>query len=1011
MANSRIILNNVLHGKSVTPSGAASVTNSDPNDIYTAGASSIVIAANESMQAVVIHRTTRTGTWNASVSMGGRTLSLAGASGTDTLVGVLPGVSSVSNITIASLNGQKIDMVVGGTFWSPDVNFTLGSRTGLNLNNQFQSSESGVLYARHVPFQRFVSANWNHLTFSEASEFYDGVFNAMQNESVTFVDLYPSESQQERSRLLGWIREASGPTRAPRGEMSAGLNILEATPLAEAISTVTLPVAVTTDTDEIFIRGTTTPATPSGGTSNENNLPTGWSRTNPGATETQNVYRSQRRRTYRNGIFSTAGAWGAPEKVADATGVIDDTPPAYVNSAMSTDGHYLTVTYNEALDTDHIPEQDDFDILEDSTRKNGGTHPNPTGTSVYRIVGATMEHYFTTAIGNSSTVTIQYTNPGDTTALQDAAGNEVASYGPNNVTQPTLLPVAAAPSVTITAVAAGTEGTEVVLGATLGNDGTFDGAVEYVWQVSGGTLDSSTSATPTWTRPQVNAGTDFDIDLQITVNGTGTNARNGTSDTADAPQISATVNDTGDTTAPTFVSAAMDSTGNYLTVTYSEALDTAHIPEREDFSVLANGGRKGGAEHPSPTGTSAFRLDGATMEHYYSTAIPADQTVTIQYTNPGDASALQDAAGNEVASYGPNNVTQPTQLPVAAAPTVTISAVAAGDEETTVVLGATLGNDGTYDGAVTYAWTVSGGTLNDATSATPTWTRPAVNANTDFDIDLQITVNGTGTNARNGTSDTADAPQVNATVNNVVVLAAPGTPTSLADTATTANSVTWEWSAPSTGGAVATYEYRTALSSGTFSGAWTTVGTDTSVTVSSLTTNTEYKIQVRARNATGVSATPAEDTATPTAARATNSQTISLLASDWSEFGYVARNAGFRRWNLASPVAIDNALKEDPTDNRVFADLLIYGDGDILLRIYTASNNNTAGDLSTFFETQGGLDFTISGATYSFECSDAPDTSAPYRWTFDNFADVNSLQDAMTSGATSATLVIRDGPG
>ena len=84
-------------------------------------------------------------------------------------------------------------------------------------------------------------------------------------------------------------------------------------------------------------------------------------------------------------------------------------------------------------------------------------------------------------------------------------------------------------------------------------------------------------------------------------------------------------------------------------------------------------------------------------------------------------------------------------LPDAVAPGVEINAVADGGEGTTVQLAATI-TDGTYD-ELDYAWTVSGGTLDDDASATPTWTRPDVSADTDYDIDLTVTARGTGTNA------------------------------------------------------------------------------------------------------------------------------------------------------------------------------------------------------------------------------------------------------------------------
>ena len=86
---------------------------------------------------------------------------------------------------------------------------------------------------------------------------------------------------------------------------------------ASSTASATTADVVTTDTDSIYIRGTTAPGTPTGGTSGETHLPSGWSRANPGATVTQNVYRSQRTRTYTNGVFTSASAWGAVAKVAD----------------------------------------------------------------------------------------------------------------------------------------------------------------------------------------------------------------------------------------------------------------------------------------------------------------------------------------------------------------------------------------------------------------------------------------------------------------------------------------------------------------------------------------------------------------------------------------------------------------------------------------------------------------------------------------------------------------------
>ena len=107
-------------------------------------------------------------------------------------------------------------------------------------------------------------------------------------------------------------------------------------------------------------------------------------------------------------------------------------------------------------------------------------------------------------------------------------------------------------------------------------------------------------------------------------------------------------------------------------------------------------------------------------------------------------------------------------------PRFPFDSIAAGDEGTSVSLTATVAG-GTYDGSITYAWSVDEGTLNDATAASPTWTRPSVTATKTVDVNLRITVSGSGTNARTGTSASRDAAEVSATVNNVLPDASAGT--------------------------------------------------------------------------------------------------------------------------------------------------------------------------------------------------------------------------------------------
>ena len=98
-----------------------------------------------------------------------------------------------------------------------------------------------------------------------------------------------------------------------------------ATDTATDVFVVKNAAVITRDTDRIYIRGTSAPGTPAGGTGSENDLPSGASRSNPGPTTTLNVYRSTRTRTYSDGAFTMATAWSAwglwQNKTGSAPGV------------------------------------------------------------------------------------------------------------------------------------------------------------------------------------------------------------------------------------------------------------------------------------------------------------------------------------------------------------------------------------------------------------------------------------------------------------------------------------------------------------------------------------------------------------------------------------------------------------------------------------------------------------------------------------------------------------------
>ena len=415
----------------------------------------------------------------------------------------------------------------------------------------------------------------------------------------------------------------------------------------------------------------------------------------------------------------------------------DTTPPTVLTRNIN--GASLVIECSENLN-ETSPANSVFDV------RVGGVARN---ISSIAISGSTITVTLSTAVVTQDSITIAYAVP-TTNPIQDLAGNNLAGFASIGVTNNTPLPNASAPSVTINSVGDGAENTTATLGAAL-DGGVYDGAVNYQWSVSAGTLNNAAAATPIWTRPASPAGdTDVTIDLTISVVGTGTIAFDGTEDTASAAQITTTVDDV---TPPTVSTNAVD--GDDLRIICSESLDAGSRPATSAFSVLVAG---------SARGVSSVSIVSNTVVLTLASAVTAGQAVTLAYTIPA-TNPLRDTGENNLASFAATNVVNNTDLPDASAPTVSIDAVSDGDENTTTQLTASV-NGGTYDGDIGYTWNVDIGELDDNSIASPTWTRPASPAgDTEATIGLSIAVSGTGTTAKNGTSDTADATDVTSTVN------------------------------------------------------------------------------------------------------------------------------------------------------------------------------------------------------------------------------------------------------
>jgi uncharacterized repeat protein (TIGR02059 family) len=358
-----------------------------------------------------------------------------------------------------------------------------------------------------------------------------------------------------------------------------------------------------------------------------------------------------------NAVKDSAGNKAASLSATSVTNnsTVDQTAPTFVSAAVNSAGTTVTLTYSETL---------------------GGTMA-PTGAFAVRVGGVSCS--LTNAMRSGSTVvltlaacsiesgqevTVAYTDPSvsnDSTAVQDAAGNDAATLAATSVTNNSTVDSTVPSFVSAATNAAGTTVTltySEALSATTAGTSDFTVLVGGVSRsvssvaVSGSTVVLTLSSA-------VGAGQSVSVAY---TDPTGSNDTNALQDAAgnDAATLAATSvtnNSTVDQSVPTFVSAATNTAGTTITLTYSEAL-SATTAAGSDFSVLVGGVSRA---------VSSVAVSGSTVVLTLASAVGAGQSVSVAYTDPtgsNDTNALQDAAGNDAATLAAtsvrNNVSAPT---------------------------------------------------------------------------------------------------------------------------------------------------------------------------------------------------------------------------------------------------------------------------------------------------------------------------------------------------------------
>ena len=313
------------------------------------------------------------------------------------------------------------------------------------------------------------------------------------------------------------------------------------------------------------------------------------------------------------------------------------------------DGTALVITFTETLAAAANLANSAFTVKVDGTAVTLGGTPSISGMTVTLTLAAAVAH--------DDTVTVSYTRPAtdDSNRLQDADGNETASFSDAAVTNNTA--DTDAPAFESAAV----DGTSLVItftetlaaAANLANSAFTVKVDDSAVNLSSTTPPSISDATVTLT---LAAAVAHDDTVAVSYTRPATDDSNRLEDTAGNETASftdaAVTNNTADTTAPAFSSAAVD--GTALVITFDETLAAAANLANSAFTVKVDGTAVSLGGTPS--------ISGMTVTLTLAAAVAHDDTVTVSYTRPAtdDSNRLEDAEGNETASFTDAAVTNNT---------------------------------------------------------------------------------------------------------------------------------------------------------------------------------------------------------------------------------------------------------------------------------------------------------------------------------------------------------------
>ena len=346
-----------------------------------------------------------------------------------------------------------------------------------------------------------------------------------------------------------------------------------------------------------------------------------------------------------------------------------------------------------------------------------------------------------------------------------------------------VLPGASAvsPTVTLTDITSITEEETASITASL-SIGIYD-TIEYDWsiQAGGGTLDRTTGPTVVYTPADILVNTEVIVRQTITVRGTGTNAKDGTSDSTSADEIFVVLPlPLPDVTAPVlFLTEYASITDRQVARIVAVVLGGTYDTIEYDWSVQSGGGSydasvddfrtcdESFAACEAATGLRIYEAAAGTAIVYHPADVSADTSATIrcEVTVRGTGTYAGDGTEDtvlvdETFTVAPAS-TPPADLPDVTAPAALLLPGYTSITDRQVAKITATPSGGTYD-SIAYTWVIlmGGGSLDVYDRSTVVYTPDDVLMNISAAVMCTATVRGGGTNAKDGTEDDVVASEM-----------------------------------------------------------------------------------------------------------------------------------------------------------------------------------------------------------------------------------------------------------